>query len=453
MRHPCGILVVLALLGGVVPVQGAWPEPERPPVVIVPGAPATELIDSRDGHKVWPNLLRMLFWDGNDVLALDPDDAEATPIVPGRLVRSVNLMGKTIRFRSYDGLEAKLRSLGYVEGDLAAPRADAYYFFLYDWRLSVESNAKKLHAALRRLRLDSPPGTPRAIVIGHSIGGLLARYALMYGDAPLGRDGPLPPITWEGANFIDAIFLVATPNAGTFLALDAVHRGSFWWRHWGAFSPDVLATFPAMFDLMPARAEPLVDATGAALPQRLDTVEGWEALGWGPLRSGSRRFADREAARAYVRRELARGARLRAALEQVSGRPNPVPLHVIGSEAHTAQRTAVVLERSRGKTAVRFEKPPRAADAVATLLSEPGDTMISSRTLRAEGLPRSPGGTLDFTSVAYSSEAHHELASSAELLIELESLLAEPTDAVAGSPHPWPRNTVGDPTCSIVACD
>ena len=192
-----------------------------------------------------------------------------------------------------------------------------------------------------------PPDTPPAVVLGHSLGGLVARYALMYGDTALGESGPLPPVTWAGGPRIGTLFLVATPNQGTFTALKYLEKGSFYRWHIGAFSPGTLFTFPSVFDVLPARVEPLIDRQGKALPFRLDDAADWERLGWSvvdPRRSSARPHA---VLRAHLERELARHARLQAALAQIAATPNPAALYVVGSLSQTVQRTALVTEPER----------------------------------------------------------------------------------------------------------
>jgi pimeloyl-ACP methyl ester carboxylesterase len=235
----------------------------RPPIVIIPGAPGSELVDSRTGKRVWPSAKLMASVDGNDVLALPLVDPERTSIVAGPLLRKVHVAGLTFRIRAYDGLEKHLRELGYHPGDWNAPRGDGeYYFFPYDWRQSVETSGRRLARELTAFYRRCPPETPRAVLLGHSLGGLLARYALMYGDTPLGVAGPLPPVTWAGQATIASVFLVATPNEGTFISLKRLEEGIFYRYHRGAFSPEMLFTYPSVFDMIPKRLAPLVDDRG-----------------------------------------------------------------------------------------------------------------------------------------------------------------------------------------------
>jgi hypothetical protein len=421
----CAFLLLLAPFSATAaaPASPLVPKSPLPPIIIIPGAPATELIDRETGRRLWPSPLLMTFVkDGNHRLALPLDDPESTTIVPGRLLRSVRVAGIKFRITAYDGLEAGLRRLGYREGSWDAPAGmGEHYYFPYDWRLSVETNGRRFSRALADLYRRMPPGTPPAVVLSHSLGGLIARYALMYGDTPLGESGPLPPVTWAGGTHIGTLFLVATPNEGTFTALKYLETGTFYRWHRGAFSPATLFTFPSVFDMLPDRIEPLIDAAGRELPFRLDNPEDWERLGWSVVDPRHRSAIPHAALRAHLERELKRHARLHDALDQIAASPNPASLYVVGSLAQSSQRTAMV--RRRGdRMSVRFA-PFWERRALAPLLFEPGDTMITDRSLTAEGSAHDPASSLCFRSVLYSTRAHQALLSSPETVGALEEVV------------------------------
>jgi pimeloyl-ACP methyl ester carboxylesterase len=399
-----------------------------PPIVIIPGAPGTELVDRATGRRVWPSARQMAWsWDGNARLALPLDDPEGTSVVPGKLLREVRVGRMKFPIHVYDGLENRLREMGYREGDWKSPSGSGeYFYFPYDWRQSVEASGRRLFRELEALYRRMPPDTPPAVVLGHSLGGLVARYALMYGDAPLGEMGPLPPVTWAGGPRIQTLFLVATPNEGTFTALKCLEQGSFYfWGH-GAFSPATLFTFPSMFDMLPDRIEPLIDARGKPLPFRLDDPADWERLGWsviGPRRGSAVSHA---ALRAHLERELKRHARLQAALAQVAATPQPAALYVVGSLSQSVQRTALVTNR-HGRMEIRFEPPSGEGRELAPLLFEPGDNMVPDRSLTAEGSPHDPASSLCFRSVRHSTLSHQALLSSPEILAALDEVLGTGT--------------------------
>ena len=411
-----------------------------PPIVIVPGAPGTELVDSKTGQRVWPSAWLMAYpMDGNDRLALPLDDPESTSIVAGKLLREIRVGRLRFPIHVYDGLEQRLRAMGYREGDWRAPGAGEYFYFPYDWRQSVETSGRRFSRDLAGLYRRLPPDTPPAVVLGHSLGGLVARYALMYGDAPLGKEGPLPPVTWAGGAQIGTLFLVATPNEGTFTVLKCLEKGNFYfWRH-GAFSPATLFTFRAMFDMLPDRAEPLIDRHGKALPFRLDDPDDWERLGWSVIDRRRNSPALHAARRAHLERELARYARLRDALAQIAATPNPAALYVVGSLAQTVQRTALVLSQG-GRMKIRFEAPSGARQDLTPLLFEPGDTMVPDRSLTAEDSVHDPASSLCFRSVRHSTRSHQALISSPEILAALDEVIAPASQAgalkVAGAAAP-----------------
>lgn len=414
-----------------IPPQGSTPQRlqasaaarRRPPIVIVPGAPGTELVDRATGERVWPSARLMAKRDGNEVLALTLDDPAESSIVAGGLLRQVHVGGMKFRIHAYDGLEKKLRKLGYRPGDWNAPSGDAeYFYFPYDWRQSVETSGRRFSRELAAFYGRSPPDTPPAIVLGHSLGGLLARYALMYGDTPLGEDGPLPPVTWAGSAHIGTIFLVATPNDGTFIALERLEKGIFYRWHRGGFSPETLFTYPAVFDMIPGRIAPLVDGDGRALPFDLDDPDDWERIGWSVVDphwdSGTPYVVRRE----HLERELARSTRMRTAMSQLASTPNPVTLYVVACLSRSVQRTALVTRR-HGDIKVRFDAPAVGRTRLKPLLREPGDAMVPIRSLVAEGFSHDPASSLCFARVVHSKKSHQALISSPEMLAALGEVL------------------------------
>jgi pimeloyl-ACP methyl ester carboxylesterase len=395
----------------------------RPPIIIVPGAPGTELIDRVTGERVWPSAKLMTKRDGNELLALPLDDPGGSSIVAGGLLRQVHVAGMKFRIHAYDGLEKRLLKLGYRPGDWNAPSGDAeYFYFPYDWRQSVETSGRRFSRELAAFYGRTPPGTPPAIVLGHSLGGILARYALMYGDTPLGEDGPLPAVTWAGSAHIGTIFLVATPNDGTFIALERLEKGIFYRWHRGGFSPETLFTYPAVFDMIPRRIVPLVDGDGKPLPFDLENPDDWERVGWSvvdPHRESRVPYAVR---REHLERELARSARTRAAMNQLGTTPNPVTLYVVACLSRSVQRTAVVTN-GNGGLKVRFDPPAVGRTRLKPLLREPGDTMVPIRSLVAEDSSHDPASSLCFARVVHSKKSHQALISAPEMLQALGEVL------------------------------
>jgi len=246
---------------------------------------------------------------------------------------------------------------------------------------------------------------------------------LMYGETPLGDTGPLPAVTWAGRDQIGTLFLVATPNEGTFIALKRLEQGIYYSGHRGAFSRETLFTFPSVFDVIPWSIAPLIDDEGHELPFRLDDPADWERLGWSVVDDAEADASTpRDVLRAHLVRELARSARLRTALDQLGSSPNPATLYGVLGESRNVQRTALVTNK-KGKMKVRFDPPPGTRGSLAPLLYEPGDSMVPARSLTAEGSSHDPASSLCFAHVVHSKRSHHALLSSPEMLAALADAL------------------------------
>jgi hypothetical protein len=190
--------------------------------------------------------------------------------------------------------------------------------------------------------------------------------------------------------------------------------------------------------MLPAHVEPLIDGNGKALPFRLDDPDDWERLGWSVVDPRRRSATPHAVLRAHLERELARHARLHAALAQIAPAPNPASLYAVGSLAQTVQRTALVIEEG-GRMKVRFE-PSRERRDLAPLLFEPGDSMVPVRSLAAEESAHSPASSLFFRSVRHSARSHQGLLSSPEMLEALGEVLvgdarASRSTVASGSPQ------------------
>src|SRR5439155_27036 len=91
----------------------------------------------------------------------------------------------------------------------AGGRGPCHHVFSYDWRRDLIETARRLHDTLETLAEACGDPAARFNVIGHSMGGLVARYYLRYGTA----EPDAGPVTWAGARRIANLVLVAVPNA------------------------------------------------------------------------------------------------------------------------------------------------------------------------------------------------------------------------------------------------
>ena len=197
------------------------------PVIVIPGILGSELINSKTGEKVWPSAFR----SSDDGLPMSPDlSANRDDLVPGKIIETVKLARVLPEVYVYRDLLAALRSYaGYHEGDWNNPGPDGdkdtFYVFAYDWRQDNVANARELIRRIERLKDSLQRQDLQFNIIAHSMGGLIARYAAMYGnqDLPDG-DSAIQP-NWAGAQHISKIVMIGVPNEGSTDAFSTLIEG------------------------------------------------------------------------------------------------------------------------------------------------------------------------------------------------------------------------------------
>jgi pimeloyl-ACP methyl ester carboxylesterase len=118
-------------------------------------------------------------------------------------------------------------------------------------------------------------------IVAHSMGGLLVRYLIRYGDQPLPGDGSLPQLDWSGAKLVDRAVLVGTPNGGSVQAFWELLHGSTVGPFLPCYAAAILGTMPATYQLLPRVRHGAYQAMdGMPLTIALDPGL-WAELEWG----------------------------------------------------------------------------------------------------------------------------------------------------------------------------
>lgn len=199
------------------------------PIILVPGILSTKLVNSKTGETVWPSAFR----SDDDELTLpitgDPLNSRDN-LIATKAIESNRFLPLTPKVNILGGLLESLRThAGYKEGDWENPAPDGdrdtFYTFVYDWRRDNVQVAQQLieRIGLLKTRLNQPQ--LRFNVIAISMGGLIARYAAMYGNQDLPADGTAPLLTWAGAVHIENLLLFGVPNEGSMEAFATVLNG------------------------------------------------------------------------------------------------------------------------------------------------------------------------------------------------------------------------------------
>src|ERR1017187_6565361 len=188
-------------------------------VVVVPGILGSRLTRvDRDGsrHEIWGTtsavLLKNIVTFGHRLqrLAIRPDDnpeAPADGIIPTGLISDFQLIPGFTGIAGYDGLIERLRHDNRLYDDQVIG-------FPYDWRLSNRVNGRRLAEFLGRevgrWRDKTGKSDSRAVLICHSMGGLVARWCTE---------------RQQGHELVSRTITIGTPYKGAGLALDVLANG------------------------------------------------------------------------------------------------------------------------------------------------------------------------------------------------------------------------------------
>ena len=392
-------------------------EPDRNPIIVIPGILGSQLVDTTTGETVW-GAFRGSYADPRN-----PEDAvlialpieEDTPfeflddaVEPNGVLETlqIRLLGVPIDLRAYVGILSTLGVGGYRDETLGLNGVDygddhfTCFQFDYDWRRDNVENAARLKAFIDdrrayiqeqyRLRYGIEDAEVKFDIVAHSMGGLLTRYFLRYGDARLPEDGTLPDLTWAGAEDVERVILVGTPNGGASETFEQLQRGYTKGRPILPVYPSfILGTFPSVYQLLPRPRQNRIrfdDAAGTPVRNLYDG-ELWARYGWG-LSSDSRKTRDflrlilpdapddaarRQIAQSYQAAALARAEAFHQALDRPAAPPDGLDLFLVAGDA-VRTPYQVTVNQETGKSEVTDYGP---GDGSVPRYSALGDERIS----------------------------------------------------------------------------
>ena len=287
----------------------------RNPVILIHGLLGARLEDPATGNEFWGTFSPTLP-DRDKLKLLSVPMSWGTPLSElSNNTRasflldtvSIRVMGLEFSTYAYGPLVDAIREAGYVmEGSkehLEDNRCPTFFVFYYDWRRSIAENAVALGQFIREkqalldseyaARYGADPDPIRFDLMGHSMGGLVARYYMRYGETPLPADpdAPDPAITWAGAKNVGKLIQIGTPNGGY---LDTVLEltGGLRLQPGAPLYPSaVIGTFPSYYEMMPfpqfaaVRREipgkPEAESIARGEAVDLYDLNTWIQYGWG----------------------------------------------------------------------------------------------------------------------------------------------------------------------------
>lgn len=392
----------------------------KPPVIVIPGILGTELINSKTGEKVWPSAFRT----ADDGLPITPDLASNRDnLIAGNIVETLHLARVLPEVYVYrDLLDALRHYAGYRDGDWNNPGPDGdkdtFYVFAYDWRLDNVANARELIRRIERLKQKLGQPDLRFNIVAHSMGGLIARYAAMYGNADLPEGDEIRP-TWAGAAHIQKIVMIGVPNEGSADAFATLIDGYSITEGLRRRVPllnklsaeDAIRT-PSVFQLLPhGGAVSFLDENLQPIRIDLYDPEVWRRYGWSPINTaayreryaGQKHGADSVETNtdklkqldAYFEATLRRVKRFHQALDAVAGSPSPVTMLAIGGDCEETLSSPVILRDEKHQRWMTLIRPQEYRTTNGTRFSKrevteamyaPGDGRVTRSSLLGENL-------------------------------------------------------------------
>lgn len=357
---------------------------DRNPVILIPGIKGSQLVDKETGTIIWgafggkglnPNTpLGLELFSVPMQKGVPLNELSDSIVADGVLGRvEIGLAGLSFDLKAYYNIIGILGAGQYLDYNIAMEKGiieygeDHYtcFQFAYDWRLSLDENARLLSDFIKEKRIfvqqqiEEIYGIKEYAVqfdlIAHSMGGLLSRYFLRYGDAPVESIDMNAPVPWNGAAHVEKLILIGTPNAGSVEAVinfaDGMTVGPFLPK----FSQTLVGNIPAVYQLLPRnRHKRVVDAARPEITIDIYDPDVWIKNQWGlaqadndailqillPDTSSSEQRKD--IALDHMRKSLKKAEAIAAALDRPASPPPPTSIHLFAGGAIDTPATLAV---------------------------------------------------------------------------------------------------------------
>lgn len=367
------------------------------PVIVIPGILGSKLIDSNTGRIVWGAFVKDYAnpekADGARLIAFPMEkgvplsDLKDGVVSDGALDKvKVSFFGIPVELNAYIRILLTLGAGGYYDESLYKDAQDyeidygkdhfTCFQFDYDWRRDNVETARLLHEFIlekkeyverKRKELYGIEKEVKFDIVAHSMGGLVARYYLRYGARDLPEKGPIPEPTWDGAEYVDRLILIGTPNAGSANVIYDLVEG----KKIGPFLPKyeavIIGSFPSSYQLIPR------DRHHAILNANRETIDmldysTWIQNEWGLadpkqdkvlqmlLPEAKDSEERKEIARDHLKKVLNRANRFHEAIDYRSSPPDYLKIYLIAGDA-VPTKSVLIYNEDQGKFVLDRNSP------------------------------------------------------------------------------------------------
>lgn len=286
MPRPKKIQILILML---LSAFAAFAQPTgKSPVIIIPGITGSDLVNPKTGKTVWFSLKRDKEDDVRMPMRSPVLSANRDNLVTKDIIRKVEI-SVLPDVEVYQSLIDALKSRGYTEGNWDKPESsDVFYVFPYDWRRDNVETARLLIQKIEKAKLLLKRPKLKFDILAHSMGGLIARYAAMYGKAePPASASPKP--TWAGAVHVDKLMMFGTPNEGAMDSLNSLINGypivaDRKLPFIDDLRPEDVMSNPSSFQLLPHQnSARFLDENLKPISVDIYSIDTWIKYGWGAI--------------------------------------------------------------------------------------------------------------------------------------------------------------------------